>query len=73
MKLRGTSLMKGTTRWRAQIRVKGQTIYIGMFDTQEEAHAAFCEVYEHTYSRPFGVKSSIEKAKQAIDKTFELK
>ena len=39
--------LKGTTRWynkwMAQIAVDGKKVYLGLFKTPEEAHAAYCE------------------------------
>lgn len=40
---KGVSWAKTVKKWRAEIRVNGQGIYLGIFDTPEEAHAAYCE------------------------------
>lgn len=37
----GVSPKRG--RWRAQIKVDGKKLHLGMFDTPEEAHAAYLE------------------------------
>jgi hypothetical protein len=41
--LKGAYFDKRTGRWLAQIRHQKQQIYLGKFDTAEEAHAAYCE------------------------------
>jgi HNH endonuclease len=38
--LKGASLQNG--RWKAQIQAKKKKIFLGYFDTPEEAHAAYC-------------------------------
>lgn len=45
---RNTSGFKGVSfqksrKWRADIRCKGKSIFLGLFDTREEAYAAYCE------------------------------
>lgn len=30
-------------RWYAHIRLSGKQVHLGLFDTAEEAHAAYCE------------------------------
>lgn len=40
-KLKGTHCFRG--RWRASIRVKKKPIYLGTFESQAEAHAAYLE------------------------------
>lgn len=40
---KGVDLHKQTGKWRAQIRVRGITIYLGLFVTKELAYAAYCE------------------------------
>lgn len=39
--LKGVSLCKATERWRADIRVGNKQVWLGRFDSQEEAHAAY--------------------------------
>ncbi|MGI4851696.1 MAG: HNH endonuclease [Janthinobacterium lividum] len=39
--LRGTKAHQG--RWVAQMSIDGKNHYIGIFDTQEQAHAAYCQ------------------------------
>lgn len=47
MRENNTSGYKGVfkhhKRFRAQIKVDNKSIYLGVFDTPEEAHAAYCE------------------------------
>lgn len=40
--LKGVSPFKGG-KWQSFIKVNGQSIYLGLYDTQEEAYAAYCE------------------------------
>jgi len=40
-------------RWRANIQINGKTIHIGLFDSAEEAHAAYVEAKRRLH--PFGV------------------
>lgn len=37
----GVCFDKGTSRWKAQIRAFGKYMYLGLFDSEEEAHAAY--------------------------------
>mgnify|MGYP003442342832 CR=1 FL=1 len=39
--LKGASWDKLQSKWRAQIQHRGKTIYLGLFDTPEAAHAAY--------------------------------
>ena len=38
--LKGAS--KNRDRWKATIQVNGKSVHLGLFDTPEEAHAAYC-------------------------------
>jgi len=38
---KGVSLWKRTGRWKAQIQVRGQKLFLGYHDTPEQAHAAY--------------------------------
>ena len=40
--LKGVSEVKSEGRWKAQIRINGRRTYLGIFDTPEEAHEAYC-------------------------------
>lgn len=40
---KGVSLRKANQKWIATIKVNRKQIYLGQFDTPEEAHAAYCE------------------------------
>ncbi len=41
--LKGAYRLKGERRWFGQIVIDGKQTYLGRFDTEEEAHAAYCE------------------------------
>lgn len=41
--LKGARFHKSTGRWQASITVDRKSHYLGLFDTAEEAHAAYCE------------------------------
>ncbi len=43
-KLKGASYHKGQRRWNAQIQVDGIRYHIGSFNTEQEAHDAYCKV-----------------------------
>lgn len=40
---KGASWNKGANKWIATIRVDGNKIHLGLFNTKEEAHQAYCE------------------------------
>lgn len=41
--LKGVTLYKGGPKYRAAIKLNGETHRLGLFDTAEDAHAAYCE------------------------------
>lgn len=41
--LKGARFHKQSGRWQASIRANGKSYYLGLFDTPELAHAAYCE------------------------------
>ena len=49
--LRGVSPSNSGLKWRARIRVDGQQILLGLFDTAEEAHAAYINAAERVQSK----------------------
>ena len=40
---KGVSWHNSGKKWCAQIRLNGKSIYLGLFDNPEDAHAAYCE------------------------------
>lgn len=41
-KYKGVYFYKASCIWRAQIKINGRQIYLGQFDSEEDAHAAYC-------------------------------
>lgn len=41
--LKGVCWSKDSSKWQAQIKYLGKSIYLGMFNTPEQAHAAYAE------------------------------
>jgi hypothetical protein len=41
--LKGVHWISAKKRWRALITLEGKQTYLGLFKTEEEAHAAYCE------------------------------
>jgi hypothetical protein len=48
----GASFHKATGKWRARIRIEGSCRHLGLFDSAEAAHAAYCEAKSkfHTFN-----------------------
>ena len=44
--IRGISIHRGTNKWQADIAVRGKKKYLGLFDTPEQAHAAYLQAKE---------------------------
>lgn len=47
--LKGVSWHGQNQRWQAEIRLNGIRLYLGIFDTAEEAHTAYCEAAVQLY------------------------
>lgn len=45
-KLVGTHFRKDTARWSAKIYIKGKEKYLGCYDTEEQAHQAYCKALD---------------------------
>lgn len=41
--LKGVFAHRDNSRWRAAIKVNGKPLHLGIFQTKEEAHAAYCD------------------------------
>jgi hypothetical protein len=56
---KGVSYYKKSNKWQSQIRANGESIYLGYFDTEIEAHAAYCKaaVELHGEFANFGANS----------------
>lgn len=58
--LRGVIWIESSQKWRAQMRIRGQHVHLGLFDTAEAAHSAYLvaadKIYgDHAYhNRPKG-------------------
>ena len=39
---KGVGFSKEKKKWRARIRSKGKVLYLGWFDSKEDAYAAYC-------------------------------
>lgn len=54
-KYKGVSWHKGQQKWNAVIQVDNVRHHIASFNTEEEAHAAYCEVAKQVYGEFFNV------------------
>jgi len=48
---KGVSLRRLTGKWKAGIDVSGRRIYLGYYDTEEAAHAAYCEAAQKHHGK----------------------
>jgi len=46
---KGVSWKKDHQKWESHIQFNGQVHYLGLFDTPEEAHTAYCEAAEYYF------------------------
>jgi hypothetical protein len=47
--LKGAYFYKASGRWQSTIQKNGRTIYLGYFDSAEDAHAAYCTAASEIY------------------------
>lgn len=59
---RGVSMHRKSGKWQAQIKASGAGKYLGLFDTPEEAHEAYCLASSvlHTHN-PFDIRARGQK------------
>jgi hypothetical protein len=48
---KGVHFHRQRQKWQAEIGIDGQDIYLGLFLTPEEAHAAYCEAAKRYYGK----------------------
>ena len=48
---KGVTFNIAASKWKAQIRVNGQQIYLGYFDTLEEAYLTYCTASEELHNK----------------------
>src|SRR5262245_35104063 len=51
--LKGVYTSNNKNKWQANIKVNGKATYIGLFDTPEAAHAAYCAAAKKLHGRFF--------------------
>lgn len=47
--LRGVTWFERDQKWKAQIRISGQSVHLGYFDTVEQAHVAYLNAVDVTF------------------------
>jgi hypothetical protein len=52
---RGVSWCKEKRRWKAQIMVGGKTLFLGRYDTREDAHAIYADAARRHHGEFVGV------------------
>jgi hypothetical protein len=53
-RLFGTSFHKQSKKWEARIRVRDKRIYLGSFDTEQEAHKSYLDFLQRLETHPIG-------------------
>lgn len=51
LQMKGASFRSDVKKWRSSIKANGKNYYLGLFDTEEEAHEAYCYASARLHGR----------------------
>jgi hypothetical protein len=60
---KGVSFHKKTRRWLASLHTKERWLYLGLFDTKEEAYEAYCKAGSQMYGPDFVPRKSVRDSR----------